>query len=204
MAVFRLAPSSSATTTPALSAGQIATQSIWMEYYPNGRQSYTLIVSPGQAWPSVLPDEGTSGGFATPPTTTDSPDIEIGGVEIKDSASDTRAKVTTSAAQDTDAGLVVRLPRRGTLTDKSGTITLGGTAQTLTAINTSRRYMFIMNPPTESERLWINFTTTATGASPSIPLDPGASFVFESLYVTTELISVIAATTGHAFIAKEG
>jgi hypothetical protein len=60
MAVFRLNPSPSGTTTSALSPGQIATQSIWMEYYPSGRLSYSLVVSPGQPWPNALPDEGTN------------------------------------------------------------------------------------------------------------------------------------------------
>lgn len=95
--------------------------------------------------------------------------------------------------------------RRGTLTDRSGTITVGGTAQQLMAVNANRKYVLIINPSNASEALYINFTTTAviTGP-PSIRLDAGDSFVMEGEFVTTELISVNAATTGHAFVAKEG
>lgn len=94
---------------------------------------------------------------------------------------------------------------QGTLTNRSGTITVGGTAQTAMAANTSRRYLLIRNPATETEPLYFNFTTTAvvTG-QPSITLQPGEGFVMENSFISTELISVVAATTGHKFVAKEG
>jgi hypothetical protein len=116
------------------------------------------------------------------------------------------ADATTSANQaiDTDYGLVVRLPRRGVLTDRSGTVTVGGTAQTLIAANTSRRYLLLRNPLIATEELWFNFTTTAVADSPSIRLDPGDTFVMEDMFVTTEAISVLGATTGHKITAKEG
>lgn len=89
------------------------------------------------------------------------------------------------------------------VTNRSGTITAGGTAQQLAAVLVTRRYLFIQNID-PGEDLWFNFTTTAVVGQPSIKLSPGAAFVMEGSFVSTELVSVIAATTGHAFVAKEG
>lgn len=93
-------------------------------------------------------------------------------------------------------------PIQGTFTDRSGTITLGGTAQTLAAANTSRHYLIVVNDDT-SETLWINFTTAAVTSQPSIPIQPRGSYVLENSVISTELVSVIAATTSHAWTAKE-
>ena len=94
-------------------------------------------------------------------------------------------------------------PSTGTLTDRSGTITAGGTAQQLAAANTNRRYLLIQNEHA-TETLWFNFTTTATAAEPSFQIPAGGSFVMEAGYISTEAVSVIAATTGHPWTAKEG
>ena len=90
---------------------------------------------------------------------------------------------------------------RESLIDRSGTITLGGTAQALAPANGNRSYFFIVN--LSSGDLWINFTSLAVLNQPSIRLQAGQSFVFEGAYITTEAISVIGATTGQAFTAKE-
>ncbi len=100
--------------------------------------------------------------------------------------------------------IAITRPTSGLLTDRSGTITAGGTAQTLMASNASRRYLLIINIDA-TEDLWINFTTAAvTTGQPSIPIRPGGAFVQEANFVSTELISVKAVTTGHAWTAKEG
>lgn len=119
--------------------------------------------------------------------------VESGGTDIHKAAVDADGKFLTASA-----------PASGALTDRSNTITLGGTAQTLAAINAARKYLFILNDADETEDLWINFTTAAVVASPSIRIPPGASFAMESSFVSPQLISVIAATTGHVFTAKEG
>ena len=90
-----------------------------------------------------------------------------------------------------------------TLTNRSGTITLGGTAQTLAAVNAARKYLLIQN--VGSNVIWFNFTTTAVQAQPSIRLAAGASFEMSAPnFVSTELVSIIGGTTGDAFTAKEG
>jgi hypothetical protein len=102
-------------------------------------------------------------------------------------------------------------PTRGTFTDRSGSITLGNTAQTLAAVNANRNRIMIVNPATAasqgiatSESLFINFTSAAVvNGVGSIELTPGGSFDNAAGPVSTELISVIAATTGHCFTAKE-
>lgn len=102
-----------------------------------------------------------------------------------------------------DPGSVPVTPTSGALTDRSGTITTGGTAQTAAAANTARKHLFIQNPSTAPGSLWFSTTGTAVQASPSIELVPGASYE-TGTFVPTGVVSVIAATTGHAFTAREG
>lgn len=90
----------------------------------------------------------------------------------------------------------------GALTDRSGTITTGGTAQNAMAANTSRKYASVTNPISATESLFVNDAGTATAASPSYELLPGESYE-TGAFVPTNAISVLAATTGHAFIARE-
>lgn len=105
------------------------------------------------------------------------------------------------AAGTASIGTVTTTPTAGTLTNRSGTITVGGTAQQLMAANASRKYLFIQNLSTEN--MWINLTTTATTGQPSIKLLPNGVFSMEGAFVSTESVSVIAATTGSAYTAKE-
>lgn len=89
----------------------------------------------------------------------------------------------------------------GDYVDRSGTVTTGGTSQTLAAANPTRGAILITNPSTETEVLCINFTSVASCSTPgSILISPGGSYVAR----TGELITVVAATTGHKFTAKEG
>ena len=91
---------------------------------------------------------------------------------------------------------------RGTLTDRSGTITTGGTAQQLAAANPSRRYIIIQNVSTAA--LWIDFGVNAVQDQPSLKLVADGSFVMEGDFVDTQSISIIGGTTAQAFSAKEG
>jgi hypothetical protein len=75
----------------------------------------------------------------------------------------------------------------------------------LAAANANRKVLFIANPPSATESLFINFTSAAsTTALGSIELAAGGSYVDPPGFVTLELVTVTAATAGHAFIAKEG
>ncbi len=96
----------------------------------------------------------------------------------------------------------------GPLTDRSGSITEGGTAQQIAAANAARRYFFICN--TSVEILYVNVGATATSAN-SYPLAaaasagaPGGSLVFEGSFIPSGSVSILGATTGSTFVAKEG
>lgn len=101
----------------------------------------------------------------------------------------------------------------GTMTDWSSTITLGGSSQTLAAANATRKYLMISNPPdaasqgiATAEKLCVNFTSAASlTAAGSVCLNPGVTMVMSAVggFVSTELVTVIGATTGHIYTAKE-
>jgi hypothetical protein len=119
------------------------------------------------------------------------------GDTVQPSTGGALAAGTTSASAD-----YVR-PSQGTLTNRSGTITAGDTAQTLMAANADRKYLLIQN--ISDTVMWFNFTTTAVKDSPSFMLGAnGGTFVMEGSYVSTEAISIICVTTGKKFTAKEG
>lgn len=99
---------------------------------------------------------------------------------------------------------------QGALTDKSGTITAGGTAQVLAAAKSDRRYLMIQNLSTGV--LWVNTTGTAAVGQPSIALKActvlndgtGGAIVFEGSFIPTGAVSILGATTGQPFAAREG
>ncbi len=87
-----------------------------------------------------------------------------------------------------------------TYADRSGTITTGGTSQTLAAANPTRGRIAITNFPTETEVLCVNVTSAASCSTPgSWVLAPGETIVIDS----NEIVTVVAATTGHKYTAKE-
>ena len=96
-------------------------------------------------------------------------------------------------------------------TDRSGTIATGGTSQQLMASNTQRRRFIIYNPATQTgqgiataESLFFNFTSAAgVNNATSVELTPGGIYDSGIGIVTPEQINIIAATTGHQFVAKE-
>lgn len=96
----------------------------------------------------------------------------------------------------------VTLVLSGSLTDRSGTLTTGGTAQTLASANSSRKYLLVQNQ--SNGAFYIRFTGTATQDQTSLRLDAGADFESGPSFVPTQAISIIGATTGQAWHAVEG
>jgi ABC-type thiamine transport system ATPase subunit len=96
----------------------------------------------------------------------------------------------------------VALAPAGTLTARNGTVTLGGTAQTLAAANPSRRYLLVQNQSVEA--LYICFTGAAVQDKTSLKLAPGDAWESPSGFCPTQACSIIGATTGSAFHAVEG
>lgn len=86
-------------------------------------------------------------------------------------------------------------------TDRSGTITAGGTAQTAAAANPARRYIVLQN--VSDTLLWYNFGVTAVANQPSFSLAAAARVEWAGPLVPTALLSVLGATTGKAFVCKE-
>jgi len=91
---------------------------------------------------------------------------------------------------------------RGTYTDFSSTIAVGGTSQSAIPVNASRLALIIGNPSDEIESLWINFTDPAQLGVDSIEVTPGQTWQTQ-LAISTEEVTIWAATTGHAYTAKE-
>ncbi len=92
-------------------------------------------------------------------------------------------------------------PGAGALTDRSGAITSGGTAQQVAAANASRRYFLFQN--NSDTDCWINFGVTAVASQPSIKIVAGGSYENPPHFCPTGLISVIGGTTGKTFTAEE-
>lgn len=92
----------------------------------------------------------------------------------------------------------------GALTNRSGTIAVGGTAQNAVGTNATRRYLLVRNPKNAAESLWLNLVGTATAASPSLELAAGDDYIAESGFIPTNAVSVFGLTTGHAFTVWEG
>lgn len=126
-------------------------------------------------------------------------------------AGTSRAETLDTTGVECVTGTVTIVPNVASFTNRSGNVTVGGTAQTLAIANTSRKRIQIENPCSATtqnivtaESLFINFTTAASGsAGNSIELVPCGSYDSGSGPVTGELISVVAATTSHRWIAKE-
>lgn len=114
-----------------------------------------------------------------------------------------RVKLITGAdaVNDGDVSNANALPvRPGFLpggTDKSGSITTGGTAQQLAAANSSRRALLIQN--ISSGDIWVNEMGTAVVGSAGFKLVSGDSYYAQ----TNRAVSVIATVTGQAWTAIE-
>lgn len=103
-------------------------------------------------------------------------------------------------------GTVTPAPAVVTPTDRGGTITVGGTAQTLAAANSSRKALVVQNPCNATEDLYISVTGNATvgGAGDYADLPACASAVVGwNGQVITAAVSVNAATAGHRWYATE-
>lgn len=90
-----------------------------------------------------------------------------------------------------------------TTTNASGTITSGGTFQSILASSATRKGCLIQNPTTATEPLFVFFGVngSATTAN-SISLGPGASVscAVGGLGVATDNVSATATTTSHAYV----
>ena len=86
-------------------------------------------------------------------------------------------------------------------TDRSGTMSAGGTAQQVCPANAFRRYLLIANPD-EARTFWFSSSGPASTGAGSIAVGPGGAFVFDKV-VPAGAISVYAASAGQPFTVTE-
>ena len=129
------------------------------------------------------------------------PGVDIGDVTVNNATGASAVNIQDGGNSITIDGTVTADSNRGALTNRSGSITIGGTSQVLAAALATRKYLLIQN--ISSENLWVDFNVAAVQDQPSIRLIAGDTLVFESSYIPTESVNVIAATTGSKFVAKE-
>lgn len=110
------------------------------------------------------------------------------------------AAASLSVAPASDAVFLIA-GAAATRTDKSGTITAGGTAQNAIASNAARKGFEIQNQ--SSGNLWFSTLAAAVTSQPSVLLPPGALYETPLGGSGTGALSVIGATTGQAFAARE-
>lgn len=90
-----------------------------------------------------------------------------------------------------------------TPTDGGGTITTGGTSQVIFAANPNRRYFEFQN--TSDTTMYVDFNQAATNSgTKSWTIVAAGSYVNPSNYCPTTSITVLCATTGKTFTAKQG
>ena len=198
-----LAPNGSAVSgNPVLVAGYDGTNARTILTDTTGQQKVLIENSPAVTISGTLPAFAAtpavsiSGTPAVTATISGTPAVTISGTPAVTATISGTPAVTLSGTSNA----VLSSPTSSTLVDHSGTITTGGTAQTLSAAK-SRHYLFVQN--LSAANLYINFTTTAVVTEPSIMIPPNGSFVQEGSFVSSEAVSIIGATTGQAFTAKD-
>lgn len=108
------------------------------------------------------------------------------------------------AAVAVDDGHPLPVSQRGrtvTYTDRSGTIAAAGTAQPLAPANAARGGFFIENLSTGD--LWITSLGTATIGQPAIRIAAGQLYEFPANGVPGASLSIVGATAGQSYAARE-
>jgi hypothetical protein len=85
--------------------------------------------------------------------------------------------------------------------DRSGTVTSGGTAQTVSVATSLRMGFMIQN--LSSGDLWLDFGATAAATQPAMKITSGSLYETPPNACPKGHISVYGATTSQAFSAKE-
>jgi hypothetical protein len=91
-------------------------------------------------------------------------------------------------------------PITGELIDRSGTITTGGSSQTVAAANFDRSYLSFQNH--SDTDMWLNYGIPAVAGQPSIKVAAGMNYT--PAFVDQRALNVLCADTGKAFTCKEG
>jgi hypothetical protein len=90
----------------------------------------------------------------------------------------------------------------GSATTKSGTVTTGGVAQSLAALNASRKRLVFQN--ISGGDFWISFVgTAAPDTAGSFRIQPGDGWDESGSQIITNAVSIYGATTGQPWSAME-
>ena len=89
----------------------------------------------------------------------------------------------------------------GNIFDRSGTVTTGGTAQTLMAAQPQRAGFWIQN--NSAGDLWIRAGGTAAATQPSLRIPPNSLYENPDACVPLDAISIFGATAAQAFTCRE-
>lgn len=117
-----------------------------------------------------------------------------------DSAPGTSA-TTAAGVQGVTGGVGIDTVVKGTAVDRGGTITTASTAQTFAVANTARRGLHIQNQSTSA--LYFSCSATATLDYHSLQIPAGSYYETSNVFVGTGACSIIGATQGAAFYARE-
>jgi len=127
-------------------------------------------------------------------------------LDVTDLSPETDAQVMCGIASDNtinpvklDSFGVLRTTRQGAFTNKSGTITAGGTSQNIAAYHADRNYFFFQN--VSDTTMYLNLSANATTSSIPVAAN-GGTFVWDN-FAPINPINVFCAATGKAFVAFE-
>ena len=102
------------------------------------------------------------------------------------------------------SGSIISKGLIGSVTDRSGTIAVAGTSQTLAAANPTRTHFEIQAATTNAAVVCFNFTSAASDIANVRCLAAGATYNMDSPnFVSTELITVWSGTVSQRWSAKE-
>lgn len=93
---------------------------------------------------------------------------------------------------------------RGSYTDRSGTITLGGTSQQLVAANATRNVLIVHNPSSGNLGIRFGAAAAAIGGAGTITIPPNATMIWDlDGEVPTQAVQIVGGTTGQVFTSLE-
>lgn len=91
---------------------------------------------------------------------------------------------------------------KATPVDRSGTITLGGTAQQLLPADPARNGFYVQNVSTGDLYVNVNATASATVSTNNGSIKLGSGAYWEHPCSANAAVSIFGATTGQAFVCK--
>lgn len=118
-------------------------------------------------------------------------------------ASSVQIYLSAAAARSASTGTTATNvgTKQRTSTSISGSITTGGSSQTLSAANTARQSMFVYN--TSTDDLWVNDDGTAAVIGTSILIPAGQWWSPDQNQITGNAYTIIGASTGQTWVGKE-